>query len=264
MEKKIFRILACIVITYLTIASPWFIANGICATEEINSKFGDTPIIDGYIDTSVQEWNNAYKGEILLDDLPIKLWVMQDDINLYISVQFDLLSGHHSTNEFVALIISNSSSEDKDEFIDARLVQFTNISANEYNYYDYNVSSTDFIIDVVKNGDGAAKLEELTSTYEFSLPIKNNITSGEDAALDFGNGYAFNISYGETPVYPSGIKKSAIVLINIKSVPATAPPIIYIVVYVVSLLVFSITGIFLGFYIYRIFKLKENIKKYRR
>jgi hypothetical protein len=269
LEKKIFRILACIVIINLTVASLFFLANGRCATEEINSKYGDSPEIDGYIDLPANEWNRAYKGEILLEDLPIKLWVMQDESNLYISVQFDLLPGHHSTSEFVGLIISNSSSEDNVDFIDAKIIQFTNISADEYNYFDYNVSHsesgiTDFTIDTEQNGEGAAKLEDLTSIYEFSMPIRGHKSNEDDAALDFGNGYAFNITYGETPAYPSGVKKSAIVLINIKSVPAPAPSIIHIVIYVLTLLVFCVLGGFLGLYIYRIFKLKENIKKYKR
>jgi hypothetical protein len=242
---------------------------GNCATEEINSKYGDSPLIDGYIDHSEREWRKAYKGDIFLDDLPISLWVMQDDTNLYISVQIDLLLGHHSIDEYVGLIISNSSSEDSTEFIDAKIIQFTNISANEYYYYDYNVSHNepgqpDFTLDTEQNGDGAAMLEELTSIYEFSLPIKGHKSNEDDAALDFGNGYAFNITYGDTPDFPNGIKKSAIVLINIKAVPATAPPIFNIVIYSLTITAFCIMGIFIGVYIYRIFKLKENIKRYKR
>ncbi len=264
MEKKIFRVLACIVIINITVASLFLLANGNCASEEINSKYGESPVIDGYIDLSAKEWKQAFKGEILLEDLPIKLWVMHNDENLYISVQFDLLIGHHSVSEFVGLIVSNSSSEDKEEFIDAKIIQFTNISANEYTYFDYNVSGSAFLIDTENNGKGAAKLEELTSTYEFALPIKGGDANEDDAALDYGNGYAFNITYGETPAYPSGIKKSTIILINIKSLTVPAPSIINIVIYVLTITTFSVLGIFLGFYIYRIFKLKENIKKFKR
>ena len=235
-----------------------------CATKEINSKYGESPVIDGYIDLSTKEWNKAYKTDILLEDLPIKLWVMQDDINLYISVQFELLLGHHSINEFIGLIVSNSSSENKEEFIDAKIIQFTNISVNQYNYYDYNVTDGVFLIDTEINGEGAAELEDLTSTYEFALPIKGYDANEDDAALDFGSGYAFNITYGDTPIYPHGIKKSTIVLINIKSLSTEIPSIINIVVYILTIIVFSILGFVLIFYIYKIFKLKENIKKYRK
>jgi hypothetical protein len=269
LEKKNFRILAIIVIINLSVASLFFLSNGKCATQEINSKYGESPVIDGYIDLSTHEWRDAYKGEISLDDLNVSLWVMQDKINLYISVQFDLESGYHNINESVGLIISHSSSEVNTEFIDAKVVQFTNISANEYNYFDYNVSHsesghTDFTIDQEQDGDGAATLEGLTSIYEFSLPIKGDESNKDDAALDFGNSYAFNITYGDTLAFPNGIKKSAIVLINIKSVSAPAFPIFFATLYVFTVLVFIIIGIFLGIFIHRIFKLKEKIKRYKK
>ncbi|MFX0038458.1 MAG: hypothetical protein ACFFCY_04620 [Promethearchaeota archaeon] len=265
MKKEIFKLLICIILINITAGSLFLLANGYCATKEINSNYGESPVIDGYIDLSAKEWDQAFKdNNFYLEDLPIDLWVMQDDKNLYVSIQFDLLVDHHSTNEFIGLIISNSSSEDKEEFIDAKIIQFSNISLNEYNYYDYNVNGSFFIIDIEKDGDGAAKLEGFTSTYEFSLPIKGVNANEEDSALDYGNGYAFNITYGETPIYPGGIKKNALVLINIKSSPATIPSIINIVLYVLSTLAFSVLGILLGFYTYRIFKLKEHVEKYRR
>lgn len=265
MKRENFRVLTCIIIINITIVSLFLLANGYCATEEINSKYGKSPVIDGYIDLSAKEWNKAaFNDEVSLGGIPLDLWVMHDEKNLYIAIQFDLILGHHSINEFIGLIISNSSSEDKEEFIDAKIIQFTNISANEYNYFDYNVSDSVFLIDTEKNGDGAAKLEGIISTYEFSLPIKGDDANEDDAALDYGNGYAFNITYGETPAYPSGIEKSALVLINIKSLIAPIPSIINVVFSVLSIIVFSVLGILLGFYIYRIFKLKENIEKYRR
>ncbi len=265
MKKEIFKVLICIIIINITVISLFLLANGNCAIEEIDSKYGHHPIINGYIDLSAKEWSQAFKdNEFKLEDLPIKLWVMNDDENLYISVQIEIFPGYHSINEFIGLIISNSSSENKEDFIDAKIIQFTNISANEYNYFDYNVSDSVFLIDTEENGDGAAKLEEITSTYEFALPIKGDDTDKDDAALDYGNDYAFNITYGETQSYPDGIKKSAIVLINIKSLPPSLPSITNLVLYILIVIVFSIIGILLFLYIYRIFKLKKYMERYKR
>ncbi|MFW9973127.1 MAG: hypothetical protein ACFFDF_23290, partial [Candidatus Odinarchaeota archaeon] len=252
LKKQKFRVLTYIVITIITIMPLFLLESGYCTTKEINSNYGSAPIIDGYMDVSAKEWNLASYEEISLDDLPINLWVMQDDKNLYISIQFDLISQYHNINEFVALIISNSSSENREDFIDAKIVQFINISSNEYNYLDYNINNSVFLNDVKSDGNGAAKLEGDTSTYEFSIPIKMNTSNMEDASLNFGNAYAFNISYGENAGYPSGIKKSAIVLINIKSLPSIFPFIINVVFYVLIIIVFCTVGILLGFYIYRI------------
>lgn len=248
----------------MTIIPFLFILKGYGATEEIDSKFGDSPVIDGYIDHFSGEWNKATKEEFLLEDLPIKFWVMQNEINLYISVQYELEQGYHNTTEFIGLLVSNSSSEDKEDFIDARIIQFSNISVDEYDYFDYYINNSIFSIDAEINGYGAANLDGITSTYEFSIPIKNTPGNTEDVVLDYGNTYAFNITYGDVPIYPNGVKKSTIILINLKSLPSSLQPLTYIILLTLSIVIFSILGILYGFYIYKIFRLKANIKRIKR
>lgn len=264
MKKLSFRVIICVLIVNLTIIPFLFVLKGYGATEEIDSKFGDSPKIDGYIDLFSGEWNKATKEEFFLDDLPIKFWVMQNEENLYISVQFDLVLEYHNTTEFIGLIISNSSSEDKDEFIDAKILQFSNISVNDFDYFDYYINSSIFSIDTEINGDGAANLDGTTSTYEFSIPIKNTLDNEGDVLLDYGNTYAFNITYGDIPIYPNGIKKSTIVLINLKSLPSSLPTLTNIILFAFCTVVFSVLGILYVFYIYKIFKLKANIKRVKR
>jgi len=244
--------------------SLFFSSNGYCATEEINSKFGETPVIDGEIDLSSKEWSKAVKITTKLDDLDINLWVMQDYSNLYISVQIDLELAYHNATEFVGIIISNSSSEAKEEFIDAKIVQFSNILEDAFNFFDYYINNSIFFNDTVYNGDGAAKLEGLTSTYEFSLPINNLNGNEEDVELNFEGSYAFNITYGDRPIYPSGVKKSGIFLINIKELSTSTPSILKLILYIISIIIFSVLGAFLGFYMYKIFRLKKKIEKFKR
>ncbi|MFW9999917.1 MAG: hypothetical protein ACFE9Q_05585 [Candidatus Hodarchaeota archaeon] len=264
MKKNNFIVLICVLITNLTIFPLFYVVNSYGATEEIDSEFGESPLIDGYIDLLSGEWNKATKEEFLLKDLPIKCWVMQNDNNLYISIQLELEPGEHELTEFIGLVISNSSSENKEDFIDAKIVQFSNISENEFDYFDYYINNSIFSIDTENNGDGAANLNGLTSTYEFSIPINNIIENNEDVVLDYGNTYAFNITYGDTPIYPNGVKKSAIVLINLKSIPSSSSPLTNIILYALCILVFSVVGIIYGFYIYKIFRLKEKIERIKR
>ena len=249
---------------FLTINSLHFVLDGYGTSYEIDSKFGESPVIDGHIDLLSNEWQEATKKEIFLDDLPIKCWVIQSEENLYISLQLELESGYHNITEFIGLIISNSSSENKESFKDAKIIQFSNISANKFNYFDYKINNSVFSIDSESNGNGAAKMEGYTSVYEFSIPINNETNSGEDVALNFGNSYAFNITYGFIPSYPNGIKKSTIVLINLESVPSTLPPFSTVFLFILCIVIFSIIGILYGFYIYKIFKLKEQIQKIKR
>ncbi len=269
MKKLSFRVIICILIVNLTIIPFLFALNGYGTTEEIDSKFGDTPVIDGYIDLFSGEWNKAMKVQINLGGLPpkglpISLWVMQNDFNLYISVQLELEQGYHNITEFIGLIISNSSSEAKEDFIDAKIIQFSNISVDKFNYFDYYINNSIFSIDTEVNGNGAANLDGVTSTYEFSIPIKNTLDNVEDVVLDYGNTYAFNITYGDVPIYPNGIKKSTTVLINLISLPSTLPSLTNIILFALCIVVFSIIGILYGFYIYKILRLKADIKRVKR
>ena len=246
-----------------------FVQKGYGTTEEIDSKFGDSPEIDGIIDSFSGEWNKATKTQINLGGLPpkglpINFWVMQDEKNLYISIQFELEQEYHNATEFIGLLVSNSSSEDKEEFIDAKIIQFSNISINEFNYFDYFINNSIFSADAEIHGTGASNLNEDTSIYEFSIPIMNTDSNKEDAVLDYGNTYAFNITYGDVPIYPEGVKKSTVVLINISSLPSSLPVLTSIIMFILCVIVFSILGIIYGFYIYKVFKLKSNIKRIKR
>ncbi len=248
----------------ISVISFFLISKGYSTIAEIDSEIGESPIIDGYIDISSSEWKKATREDILLGDLPITLRVLQNDENLYISVQFDLLVKYHSLSEFVGLIISNSSSEEKEEFIDAKIIQFSNISRNEFIYSDYHIDNGNFLNDTNLDGDGAAKLEDITSTYEFSIPIKSSMANEQDVALDFGNTYAFNITYGEISIYQTGVKKSTIILINIKSTTTSVIPFTDLTVLIIIIVIFSILGILYFYYIYKIFKLKGKIKRIKR
>ncbi|MFW9900224.1 MAG: hypothetical protein ACFFDY_02920 [Candidatus Thorarchaeota archaeon] len=264
MKKRTFSVVLCIAMVLLTVNSLLFVLDGYGASEEIDSKFGESPVIDGYIDLQSDEWDEATKKEIFLEDLPIKCWVIQNDENLYISLQIELESGYHNITEFIGLIISNSSSENKENFKDAKIIQFSNISANQFTYFDYYINNSVFSIDNENNGNGVAKMEGHTSVYEFSIPIKNDTNSGEDVALNFGDSYAFNITYGDTTSYPNGIKKSTIVLINLESVPSSLPTLSNVFLYASCIVIFSVLGILYGFYIYKLFKLKEKIQRIKR
>ncbi len=235
------------------------------ALEEIDPNFGKAPTIDGQIDSFANEWDEAYKIQTNLTDLPINLWVMQSSSKLYIAVQIELSEVVNRTSEFVGILISNSSSEDIKDFIDAKIVQFSNITEDESDYFDYFINNSVFIPDSASNGNGVAKLEGETSTYEFSIPINNPQGSiDEDVYLEYGELFAFNITYGLTPCYPQGIMKSSIFLINIKDPPRSELPLLKLTIFIFAIVIFSLAVILYGLYIYRIIKLKEIMERYRR
>ena len=265
MKKISYSILSAIILLNLLLVSSLFIINSYAAAEEIDAEFGDPPKIDGDIDDSVNEWKNANKIHINLTDLPIDLWVMQDDSELFISVQVDLEFSAHNSTEFIALLISNSSSENQEDFIDAKIVQFSDIQTNKFVYLDYEINNSLFLNDTYSHGEGAGKLDGKVSVYEFSIPIKQPLADGyeEDAFLEYEKSYALNITYGKTPSYPDGIIKSEIVLIYIFEPSVPEPLYFDVILIVLVLVVFSIVGVLSGYYIYKIFKLKEKMERLR-
>ncbi|MHA1933511.1 MAG: hypothetical protein ACW96X_13285 [Promethearchaeota archaeon] len=247
------------------LVSSLFIINSYGAVEEIDAEFGEAPIIDGIIDDSINEWKKAFKTHINLTDLPIDLWIMQDKSELFISVQIDLELSAHNSTEFIGLLISNSSSENQEDFIDAKFIQFSNIQMDNFVYLDYFINNSLFLNDTNYHGQGAGKLDGKVSVYEFSMPINQPLAAGyeEDAILEYEKSYAFNITYGKSPSYPEGIIKSEVILINIFEPSEEQQFLIDVILNVLSTIVFSIVGILSGYYIYKIFKLKEKMERLR-
>jgi hypothetical protein len=249
----------------ITIVSSFCILNSSGAAAEIDPEFGQAPIIDGIIDDSTGEWKEAYKNYTRLNDLPIDLWVMQTNQELFISIQLELEAEYHNTTEFFGILISANDSESVEHFVDAKFIQFYNISSNNFTYNDYYINNSIFLNDIEDVGNGAGKLDGDVSTYEFSLPIGQYFTNGndEDTILNYKNSYAFNITYGDRPLYPEGILKSEIFLININP-PAKKEIILTKLIFIIfSIIVFSIIGVLFGYYIYNIIKLKEKIERLR-
>ena len=266
MRKTTFFALIWILLLNISIATSFCVINGYGDAVEIDPEFGQAPIIDGNIDDSTGEWKEAIKiFDFNLKDLPIDLWVMQTKRELFISIQLDIVGEYHNTTEFFGLLISTNSSENSEDFLDAKFVQFSNISMNEFTYLDYHINNSLFLNDTRYDGEGAAKLEGDVSIYEFSIPIGQPNTNGEneDSILDYDQIYAFNITYGDNPTYPQGIKKSEIILINVKAPVVKEIIFTELILRIFSIVVFSIIGFLFGYYIYKIFKLKEKIERLR-
>ncbi|MFX0024853.1 MAG: hypothetical protein ACFE8M_00440 [Candidatus Hermodarchaeota archaeon] len=276
MKKTAIKLITLMFITSLTLSSYLLVINGSGADLEIKPLYGQAPVIDGEIDTSKNEWNEAVKTQLNLyqnesapeNPLLIHLWAMQNGSNLYISIQFSFL---HNNFEFVGFLISNNQSENPEDFKDAKIVRFSNISINEYTYKDYYLNNSIYEEDTNSNGSGAGKIEGEDVIYEFVLPVEYNESDPEDVFLEYGideaSGHAFKIIMGDTtnpPSYPEDIRISNNVLIKFTYNPL--PPELTpqeLLVLTFSIIIFGTSGILYIFYIYRIVKLKEKIERIR-
>ncbi len=239
--------------------------------DPIGVGFGAAPVIDGIIDSTTGEWNQAEKQNIYLypnitvpeNGLAIDLWVIQEGENLYILVRFDL-EDHGSSdydNEFIGILIADENSNS--DFTDAKIVQYSNISENIFQYLDYHINDTMYEEDISPNGTGASNLEGNQITYEFSMPVRNTEDSLQDVYLNYARIYDFKIVFGDTALYPDGIIISNIVSIKLQHPTFTPPSLEELIVFITTIVIFSTIGALYIFYLYRITQLKKEIRRIR-
>ena len=278
MKRTAIKLIALMFITSLTLSSYLLIINGSGADLEIKPLYGRAPVIDGEIDSSINEWDKAHSVHESLNLYPnesnpenpllVDLWVMQNGSNLYISIQFDFM---HNDFEFVGLLISTNQSENPEDFKDAKIVRFSNISTNEYTYKDYYLNNSIYEEDTNSNGNGAGRIEGIRVIYEFVLPVEYNESDPEDAFLEYGtdekSGHIFKIIMGDStnpPSYPEDIRISNNVLIKITYNPLPSDLTQQeLLILIFSIIIFGTSGMLYVFYIYRIVKLKERIERIR-
>ncbi len=276
MKKTAIKLVTLMFITSLTVSTYFLVINGSGADLEIKPTYGRAPLIDGKIDTSVNEWNKAIKEHLNLypnesapeNPLLVDLWVMQNGSNLYISIQFSFL---HNDFEFVGLLISSNQSENPEDFKDAKIVRFSNISTNEFTYKDYYLNNSIYEEDTNSNGNGAGRIEGEDVIYEFVLPVEYNESDPEDVFLEYGtdeeSGHVFKIFMGDStnpPSYPEDIRISNNVLIKITYNPLPEKLTQQeLLILIFSIIIFGTSGMLYVFYIYRIVKLKEKIERIR-
>ncbi|MBD3193782.1 MAG: hypothetical protein GF317_01915 [Candidatus Lokiarchaeota archaeon] len=245
------------------------------ASLSIDPISGKAPIVDGLIDVSADEWEESMFYNLSLKSnendpgLRIDLKVMQIEKNLYFLVQYELESSYVGNNEIIGLLISESSSELIEDFKDAKIVNISNL--NNYTYSDYDINSNFFINDMYLDGEGAATKESIDSdiirfTFEFKLPINESLVdvNDEDVILEYGSSYAFNISHGNTPIYPQGFIRSNIITLNLLEHEQITQPLDFeLITLVTSIIIFGIVGVFYVFYLYRIILLKNKLERIR-
>ena len=267
LKQTFVKILITIFIIHLLFNVTFLALNGHAAVMEIDSDYGFAPEIDGDIDKSNSEWKNATKEEIQLTGVSptdkgilVDLWVMQNESDLYISVQFELET--HKSTEYVGIVISESGATSNDSFVDAKILQFTDLGTvrEKHQYIDYYVLNNQFFEDRKAHGDAAAKLKENKIVYEFQIPT-NNSDDAQDATLDFGDTYAFKIIYSEKFNDPGRFIKSQIVLIEIDYNKPKKLEVWILYHNILCIIIFCGLIALFALYIYKITVIKKKIKR---
>ncbi|MBY9003012.1 MAG: hypothetical protein KGD73_03490 [Candidatus Lokiarchaeota archaeon] len=268
MKRQTNKILILTMIILITFSSITLIQNARCSTPLIPT-IGSTPVIDGVIDLQNDEWGSASKYDFNLyqnlsspeNGLPIDLWIMQDQTSFFISIQFEL-DQHGSSEydeEFVGILISK---DELGDYSDARLIQFSNMSTEEFQYLDYYINNSVFFLDDVSNGEGAAALDGNKIAYEFGTPIEIDDESAQDVWFQHKFTYNISIVFGKSASYPEGILIENNTLIEIQF-PIYIPPPPPNPKLLINTIIFGAVGIFFIYYVISIRKIKDKVKRLR-
>lgn len=269
MKKHISKIIPILLVNILIFSS--VVISGSRATSiEITPEYGDPPTIDGSVEEATDEWENAklYNSSLKKTaserGLPIEVKCIQDDYNLYLLIQFQIDQSSVKSENFLAILISNSTSGESEDFMDAKII---NVSDGQSSYDDFYLNDSVYVNDTV-HGYGQGNTSSIENfklfTFEFSLPlqISESQVENEDIPLLFGSSYLFNISHGNIPNLPEGIIRSTNITINILE-EKSEPPLfnIDIVELTFTIIIFSIIGVFYIFYIYQILLLRKKMER---
>lgn len=242
-----------------------------CSQIEVDPDFNNNISIDG----DLEDWKNIGSEPLELktnstsnSGLQIEFKCAQDKNNLYLAISYELESGYVGESEFLGVLISPS--QDVTNLTDARIINMSH-SQEESNYKDYHIKDYNFTRDILQNGNGIGRNDSISGaknqlTYEFSIPL--NEGNEEDVDLEYGSTYAFNISQGNDPTYPQGIIRSnSSVLISIKDLSSdgsSSEDLAELGSFIAAIVIFIIVGISYGYYVFKIFLLKDKMERIKQ
>jgi hypothetical protein len=228
---------------YIQFVSAW-------DNEELMAPINESrPIIDGQKDSI---WSDANSTE---NDSPaLRLDAMIYGSYLFILVEVRVVN--HDNDEYVKLLLSNSTDSEEDDFVDAKLIQTRNFSNpdtrsffTEDQYYDEG--SEGYLVDPENNFEGAANISSGANSYsyyEFGIPTSTVSPHdyAHDTSISFEDSYAITVQFGDheqggTPT----IQETGVITLSFEQPPEDIEPEgeFPIPIWIVTTIVFSIAGV---------------------
>jgi len=180
-----------------TFGNAW--GNGYDINDPLITPGGDMPEIDGIKDDS---WdNNANTSDHLLDGTPIKLFIMvsSNSSSNYLLILVEIEVGNHDDNEYLRLLLSNSTESADDFFYDAKLIQNRQFDSENKSYtlFDQYLSEEAYLNDNLLDFEGASNISDSGhSFYEFKIPYSSE--DENDTEIHTSTPYAIKIQWGNS------------------------------------------------------------------
>lgn len=172
--------------------------NGNDINDPLIIPVGEMPVIDGIKDDS---WDDANSSSQIMGDIPIKLFIMRssNSSSNYILILVEIEVANHDDNEYLRLLLSNSTESDEDDFYDAKLIQNRNFDSENKSYIlnDQHLSGEEFLNDDLSNFNGASNISEIGhSFYEFRINYSSD--NENDTEIEARESYAIKIQWGNS------------------------------------------------------------------
>lgn len=230
------------------------------------------PLIDGNVTSYDGEWNgkNTTTGTIEGLGITIRVGYNATNSSLYFLIELEL--ENHQPEEFIGILLYNSSDSNQTNFIDAKIIQNYDLTgANSENHQSvfkdlHRINDTDYTVDSVKNGNGSCKLDENWAKYEFEINFNVNNTDSQDAVLNISEYHAVKFIYGHDDDYNSGhssFKVSDTLKIKIGYVSETEIPpetLTELAITITAIISFIFAGTLYGYWGYYIYKTDRRRK----
>ena len=159
----------------------------------LSAPVGDMPVIDGIKDDLWDDANSSDHSE----GTPITLFIMIKSNYLFILVEIEV--ANHDNNEYLRLLLSNSTESEDNDFYDAKLIQNRNFDSENRSYIlnDQHLSGEEYVNDYLSNFNGSSNISENGhSFYEFKIGYSSD--NENDMVISALKIFAIKIQWGNS------------------------------------------------------------------
>lgn len=182
----------------------------------ITSPILSAPPLDGVKAPIWSSANNSIQVAISAGGLPeIELYTLVNASYLYFLIE--IRAQNHNDNEYVKLLLSNSTANATSSFMDAKLIQTNNFNSDSNRSYyledEHLINGTTYVNDSSLNFEGVANITGTNgySYYEYKIPFASiNSDNINDTSISMGNVYSVEVQYGINATATGGQYTSAI------------------------------------------------------
>lgn len=232
------------------------------------------PTLDG-IKGSTEDWSTSGKFNRTIQPKTGSFPDMEFNAMTYNNSLFILIEvkvTNPTKDQYIQLLLSNSTASNPEDFIDAKLIQNRNLTESGNHSYitedrHFDLDSSSYLNDTSQDFWGAANVSgpNKYTYYEFKIPfsLKNNDKENDTSISGGGMNYSIKVQYGDYPVGGTQtVNTSPVLELQIGVVPLEGESTLgeyKIDINIVSNIMFIIAGISFGSIVILSFQARKKV-----